>query len=124
MSLFCAALFLSFFRHFLANQFTNHYACLFCSAAKVLYVTSHLSVPSWTMYCKLTVEGVVLAPNLLSRLLDLCSEQTLPLSSPFIKLPKLAHELMERIAETQGSCSDSNYCALFKTLTTCKEPLE
>ena len=97
--------------------------CL-CSLHSSIICTSSRPVQAWTAYCHITSDGLVLSPHLLSRLLELCSEQTSPHPSPYLRLPELAHELMERIAAVQGSCSSSNYCSLMRVLSTCNKPTE
>jgi hypothetical protein len=75
-------------------------------------------------YTKLSAGGVVFTPSLLSRFLELCKEQSLPLPNPFIQLHKLAREVLQKIRDATGSCSVNNYRAVLRILDASKEPVE
>lgn len=91
------------------------------------FFSSFLSTESAVRaYSKLSVDGVVLSPSLLSRFLELCREQIqhVPLPNPFVQLHKLAHEVLQRIRNTQGSCTIENYHATLRILDASKQPSE
>ena len=75
-------------------------------------------------YTKLSTGGVVLSPSLLSRFLELCKEQTLPLPNPFVQLHILACEVLQKIRDVAGSCTIENYRAVLRILDASKEPVK
>ena len=86
---------------------------------------SLLADESIQAYTKLSTDGVVLAPSLLSRFLELCREQVQgqdPSSSA--SLPPLALEVLRMIRDGQESCSIENYHLVLRILETCRRPVE
>ena len=75
-------------------------------------------------YTKLSTGGVMLSPSLLSRFLELCKEQTLPLPNPFVQLHKLAREVLQKIRHVAGSCSIEDYHAVLRILDASNKPVE
>lgn len=74
-------------------------------------------------YSSLTGSGVLLKSPLLSRLLTLIREQTQPMLSAFVPLPKLACGILEEIRE-QGPCSLDDYHSVLSVLNTAQQPVE
>ena len=105
------------------GQKTIH-TCIYMYMYGLVHIVLFSPDAALDSYTKLSAGGVVFTPSLLSRFLELCKEQSLPLPNPFIQLHKLAREVLQKIRDATGSCSVNNYRAVLRILDASKEPVE
>jgi hypothetical protein len=74
-------------------------------------------------YAMLVGNGVLLRPQVLSRLLGLMWEQTQPMLSAFVPLPQLARGILQKIRD-QGPCNLEDYHTVLRILNAAQEPVQ
>ena len=74
-------------------------------------------------YSTLVGNGVLLRPQVLSRLLGLMREQTQPMLSAFVPLPQLARGILQEIRD-QGPCNLEDYHTVLRILNTAQQPVQ
>ena len=74
-------------------------------------------------YAMLVGNGVLLRPQVLSRLLGLMWEQTQPMLSAFVPLSQLARGILQKIRD-QGPCNLEDYHTVLRILNAAQEPVQ